>query len=58
MQYYHDILPMTRMYPNKGDPMILSISQRNNLQYITVFVTEDQKCILKSSKLSLIGHEH
>lgn len=48
MQYYHDILhDMTRMYPNKGDPMILSISQRNNLQYITVFVTEVLKMYFK-----------
>lgn len=47
MQYYHDILPMTRMYPNKGDPMVLSISQRNNLQYITVFVTDVPKIYFK-----------
>lgn len=47
MQYYHDILPMTRMYPNKGDPMVLSISQRNNLQYITVFVTDVPKMYFK-----------
>lgn len=51
IQFYHDILPTITIYHNKGDSAIHDISQRMNLRYITISITEEERQNISKSRI-------